>query len=434
MKAGTAQRDITPQPGVELSGFAARQQPSTGLLDPLYAKALHLQTPDCQLLWIHCDLIGFDRSIVDSFRHWAEAELGLAPHEVLLSATHTHAGPATIHLREAGEYDTAYVRFLQDRLREAAVAALAGSEEVVLARALNRLELAVDRRNSNAPHTDPRITAFGFQRVDGTFLSAIINYPIHPVALGSTNRRISGDLSGQAANALAAQLPGAPVVFMTNGASGNLNPPAENVSFQQVTAWGRKIADAVGPLLLSAPVIAEPELAVRSRLVRLPLEVLTPAELNACADQALQHQESLAQWNGKYVRVVEHWRRTLLASHQAGAIETHREAELFAVRLDQTALLGVNAEVFSDFTDWLRSATREDLCIVAYANGDTGYLPTANAYLEGGYEVDVAHMFYGGFRPRCGSLETLAEEARLLIQSLPPRPQSAGAPASRISQ
>ena len=35
MKVGTSQTDITPEPGVELSGFAARTQPSTGVLDPL---------------------------------------------------------------------------------------------------------------------------------------------------------------------------------------------------------------------------------------------------------------------------------------------------------------------------------------------------------------------------------------------------------------
>ena len=34
MILGTSQLDITPKPGVELSGFAARTQPSTGVLDP----------------------------------------------------------------------------------------------------------------------------------------------------------------------------------------------------------------------------------------------------------------------------------------------------------------------------------------------------------------------------------------------------------------
>ena len=66
MILGTSQIDITPKPGVELSGFAARIQPSTGVLDPLFAKALYLVCEGTKLLWIHCDLIGFERTIVQN--------------------------------------------------------------------------------------------------------------------------------------------------------------------------------------------------------------------------------------------------------------------------------------------------------------------------------------------------------------------------------
>ena len=33
--------------------------------------------------------------------------------------------------------------------------------------------------------------------------------------------------------------------------------------------------------------------------------------------------------------------------------------------------------------------------MAAYANGNIGYIPTARAYLEGGYEVDSAYRYYG---------------------------------------
>jgi hypothetical protein len=59
MILGTSQVDITPKPGVELSGFAARIQPSVGVLDPLLAKRLYLTQGDARLLWLHCDLTGY---------------------------------------------------------------------------------------------------------------------------------------------------------------------------------------------------------------------------------------------------------------------------------------------------------------------------------------------------------------------------------------
>lgn len=417
MNLGTSQIDITPLPGVELSGFAARTQPSTGVLDPLFAKALHLTDGTARLLWIHCDLVGFDRSIVLAFRRWAQENLGLRAGQVMLSATHTHSGPCTIHLQEAGQYDPAYVERLHGHLREAAQVALARTERFDCVAVEGQLALAVDRRKTSSSHTDPRVAAVGFRRGNGTFAAVIVNYPMHPVALGSTNRRISADVPGQAALSLARQLSGSPIVCMTNGACANLNPPAENVSVAQVAAWGKQIADAVAPLLQNAAPVAPAPLRVTTRVVPLPLEMLDADGINAVANRALQDTRSMAEWGPKFRRVVEHWRASLLADVKAGINGSHRDAELFAVGLGNLILLGANAEVFSEFTDWLRRSCGKKVYLSGYANGDLGYLPTRAAYAEGGYEVEVAHFFYGGFRPKAGGLELLAQEAVTLLHS-----------------
>ena len=417
MKVGIAQINITPKPGVELSGFAARIQPSTGVLDPLFAKALYLADGHERVLWIHCDLVGFDREIVLEFRDWARHRLGLGAGQVLLSATHTHSGPCTIHLHECGCYDPAYVRLLQGHLREAAESALAQTEDCEVVTAEGHLDLAVDRRQQISQHTDPRVAGLGFRRGDGTFKAVIVNYPMHPVALGSSNRRISADMPGQAARRASRQLPGQPVVLVTNGACGNLNPPAENVPFAQIEAWGGQVADAVTARLAQAPPTPRPLFRVAARVFPLPLDVLDEAGIEAFARKALLDKKALAEWGDKYRRTVEHWRSSLVAAARAGRATDRRDAELFALRLGDVILLGANAEVFSEFTDWLREGTDQKIYTVGYANGDMGYLPTQAAYAEGGYEVDVAHLFYGGFRPKAGGLELLAAEAVDLVQS-----------------
>jgi len=433
MKLGTSQIDITPKPGVELSGFAARTQPSTGVLDPLFAKALYLTNGKTRLLWINCDLIGFDRATVQAFRRWAQEELGLKENQVMLSATHTHSGPCTIHLREAGEYDPAYVEFLLQRLREAALSAIRRPETCALVAVEGHLNLAVDRRQTASPHTDPRVAALGFCRPDGTFAAAMVNYAMHAVALGPSNRLISADVCGEAALALARQLPGRPMALVTNGACANLNPPAENVSVTRLREWGARIADAVGDLLKAARPRPEPILRVKTRVLPLPLDVLDAEGINRFADRALRNAKPLAEWGDKYRRVVEHWRSTLL---QAGCEPSreNQEMELFGVRLDDVILLAANAEVFSEFTDLLRRNSRSRIYLIGYANGDLGYLPTRAAYAEGGYEVEVAHLFYGGFRPKPGALESLAAAATELVAELgavPPLKPSANNAAQR---
>src|ERR1039458_882972 len=335
MKVGTAQVDITPKPGVELSGFAARTQPSTGVLDPLFAKALYLADGGERVLWIHCDLVGIDRAIVLEFRDWARQRLGLTAAQVILSATHTHSGPCTIHLHECGSYDPTYVKILRGLLREAAEAALSQTEECEVIATEGHLDLAVDRRQQASEHTDPRVAALGFRRSDGAFKAVAVNYAMHPVALGSSNRQISADMPGQAALRLSGQLPGRPVVLVTNGACGNLNPPAENVPYAQIEAWGGQIADAVAARLAQTPPVSRPLMHLAARVFPLPLETLDVAGIEAFARKALLDKKCLGEWGDKYRRAVEQWRSKLVAAAEAERAIDHRDAELFALRGDR---------------------------------------------------------------------------------------------------
>ena len=53
--------------------------------------------------------------------------------------------------------------------------------------------------------------------------------------------------------------------------------------------------------------------------------------------------------------------------------------------------------------------------VVAYANGNVGYIPTAKAFEEGGYEVEAAHKFYYGvyrFKP---DVERLVTDAAIAL-------------------
>jgi hypothetical protein len=66
----------------------------------------------------------------------------------------------------------------------------------------------------------------------------------------------------------------------------------------------------------------------------------------------------------------------------------------------------------------LRRDRGKRIYILGYANGDVGYLPIRAAYAEGGYEVEEAHLFYGGFRVLPGGLERLALAATDLVEKL----------------
>jgi neutral ceramidase len=114
LNCGVSRIDITPPVGLELSGGAFG--PSQGILHPLSAKALYFESQDKRLLLISADLVGWDTAYADQIRKNLSYKYDIPLNAILLAATHTHAGPATVHFRNWGEVDDAYCHELETKL------------------------------------------------------------------------------------------------------------------------------------------------------------------------------------------------------------------------------------------------------------------------------------------------------------------------------
>src|SRR5689334_882485 len=112
LRAGAARVEITPPIGIDLTGYLARQNPSDSVRDPLFVRALVLDDGDSQVALVSCDLLGFDRDLVDEIRDRIAAATRIPAPNVMLACTHTHGGPATILLVDCGEINPPYVETL----------------------------------------------------------------------------------------------------------------------------------------------------------------------------------------------------------------------------------------------------------------------------------------------------------------------------------
>lgn len=95
MVAGVARVDITPPPGAGLMGLGTEGLPAEGHRQRLFARALYLEDARGErLAFVTLDLgessIVVHRRVAERVR----AETGLGSDRLLLSATHTHAGPS----------------------------------------------------------------------------------------------------------------------------------------------------------------------------------------------------------------------------------------------------------------------------------------------------------------------------------------------------
>src|ERR1700722_19517101 len=90
MKAGVAKVDITPPLGVHMWGYFDRLTGAEGILDPLYARVLVLETAGQQLAYVDLDLgRTFGPASLDRLRAAAKKDSGID--NVIVQATHTHA-------------------------------------------------------------------------------------------------------------------------------------------------------------------------------------------------------------------------------------------------------------------------------------------------------------------------------------------------------
>src|SRR6516162_271409 len=117
LRIGSARRNITPEPGSELSGFIARSKPSVDVADSLHVRVLIVRRDQSAIALVQGDLLGFAPWHVAEVRDFAWRRLSIPRDAVLLSATHTHSGPGVVHVRGCGVAPNVYQRAIVEEIQ-----------------------------------------------------------------------------------------------------------------------------------------------------------------------------------------------------------------------------------------------------------------------------------------------------------------------------
>ena len=189
MRAGFGWSSITPPLPCRLAGYARRQALSRQVAQPLRARSIVLDNGQARVGWVICDVLEVNRSLVAEVRAAVEASGGLAGGDVMVSATHTHAGPDLDRTwdDEKGSYREAQARYraflpyavassLVCAVEDLAPSTLAWAEEPVYG-------VGAGRRAADArPQRLSVVTA----RREGELRGMVIVYPCHGTVLGAT--------------------------------------------------------------------------------------------------------------------------------------------------------------------------------------------------------------------------------------------------------
>ena len=116
---GTAEVDITPPVGAALAG-SLTPRTSIGVQDPLYAKAIVLESGGRKLAYVILDLIKLARAEGDRGVALASERTGIPPDQIVWAASHTHTGPYTAPIfgSEEGGIDKAWLVGVPEKFAE----------------------------------------------------------------------------------------------------------------------------------------------------------------------------------------------------------------------------------------------------------------------------------------------------------------------------
>ncbi len=452
LKAGLSSVNITPPLGLEISGYCFG--PSRGVLDDLYAKVLFLENDEDKVVIITTDLIGFDFDYADLVREGIAKKVGVSKEHILLSASHTHSGPATYFLRKWGDIDRDYMKCLEKKLIGATVWA---------SRDLSAAKLGfgrghVDNVSNNRVYRkiygedrsiDPEVGVIKIEDETGNMKAILINFSCHPTSLHSYGNLISADYIGFIRRTIE-KVKGKVYVLHTTGAAGDITPAPfeylyhgkpENLTFSKKmgTIIGREVLQIVEPIKTTSRV----DLSVNTQNLKLPHSPLPDKEfLTNHRQEGLAQLEKASSLKDEFLpptkgriairqnlqrykttknaELAIEWAELALKELEKGEPQKYLSMTIQAIGINDLVLIGIPAEVYHEIGLAIKQRSKfKYTYIVSFANGMVGYIPTKKAYDIGyPYETKLRRV-YGvyAFNP---DVEQITTDSTInLINSVP---------------
>ena len=396
-----------------MGGYASRRAPFEAVDQRLFAKAMAIESSDgTRALLITADLLGFTNERSESICRALQESDGLTREQILLNASHTHAGPlvAGSMLQSVPEASRrrlrAYIAQLESRIVAAAQKALRDLRPARLSWGSGVANFVMNRREftdrgvilgTNASGiADRTVPVLRVDGADGRPMAVVFGAATHCTTLTGRNMLISGDYAGYAQEFLEARFPGVQAMFVT-GCAGDANPYPRG-TLDLARRHGSELAEAVEYVLRGSLAPVRGPLKTAFQRVDLPLvehtrEQIEEMQVGAPSYRRFFTEGALAKLDGG---------QALLRTYPA-------PFALWQFGSDLT-LVALSGETVVDYVGLTQQSLGPlNLWISGYSNDVFGYLPTTRTLKEGGYETRGLYVEYGLFKPGV---------ERLVIQSL----------------
>jgi hypothetical protein len=282
----------------------------------------------------------------------------LTPEEIIINTSHTHAGPM-ICSGPYSRFEAHVFGVTAVRAAEAVAQALADMQPATLLVGSAPLDIGCSRRQLQPDGTMtigvdrarprmPEVTTWAFRRKDAATI-LLWSSPLHGATVTAENLYISSEWMGSAVRLFETLEPDTKAVFL-QGCCGDQNPYREQRAFSQMDAHGAAAALSLQQAVKSSIKVHALPLRSLERTIDLPV---------------------------------------------AGGGTS--PCPLRALRLGDAVFVSMGAEPFVEFALYLRQlGGPASLMVLGYTDATVGYITTAAAFVEGGYEPNSFGWFNDG--------------------------------------
>lgn len=393
LQAGTARADITPAPGSLMACFPTGKERTPrraeGAHDPLQARVLCLSDGRETVALCSMDVaLLMDVDVERIRRAVGERVPALGGPRLTLAASHTHSAPETTYLFGNTPEDP-YIQEMVRRVSEAVIRAHAAMRPARVSFGRADAPLSHNRRGRGRDGKpamifdyDPRsapgpadsdVPALRIDDDAGNVLAVLYNFAAHALTIGPGTLQYTADFPGVAGARIEQRFPGAVALFL-NGGVGNVHPrKSMRKDFAVTEEIGAALAQAVIPAVESARPVDGAPLRFLTETISFP--------------NRMDPSRSVP-------------------------------VELSCLELGGVVLGIMPGEPFVEFQLRFKQALApRPAFFIGCANASVGYIPTREAFDEGGYGADA----YAGDKPGRsrtslppGAGETLLDKLLLL--------------------
>jgi neutral ceramidase len=436
LRAGAAKVEITPSAGAHLAGSIGVFRPAQSVADPLYAKALVLESGGRRLCILALDITIITRPWTEKIRA-AAMELGFDHDAVMVHAIQTHSAPPIGHFMLDEDFPPVppelewvcggETPFYQAATRKAIEAIRLANEslqpvQIGVGSAINA-SLAFNRRGVRRDGTscmpwlhsslqqplgptdiryvegpiDPEVGVISFRNAAGHMVAMLLHYTCHPVNVfaQTPNLVVSADWPGAWAAGMRSVYGDSCVPIILNGCCGNINPwPAFEPDFvPDHRRMGRDLAETACRVINRMTFHDARSIDSRIRHVPLPIREIAPDALDAARAFLAEHPEPVltgrdpAAVSGDWMSAAQ-----TMSVHLMRQREPELAYEIQALRIGDTAIVGLPGEPFVEGQLRIKIGSPTYPTYVAHCTTQyVGYLPTKEAFQRGGHEVNTSY-------------------------------------------